>query len=63
MLTGLNQKVGGQAVPLQTRHTQMSYHRRRGTTYTTLVPLAECGKPVASPLGKASGKGSRLGCA
>ncbi len=46
--SGLGQKACGQVRGLRTFPAQMSYHRRRDATYTTLaVPPAERGKPVA----------------
>jgi hypothetical protein len=56
-LTGLDQKVSGQAGALRTRPTQMTSHRRRGTTYppNTITP-AERGKPVRLPGAHPEGK-------
>jgi hypothetical protein len=56
--SGLGQKARGQVRGFRTPPAQMSYHRRRDATYTTLVvPPAERGKPVG--LLFSDSKGSR----
>jgi len=60
-LTGLDQKVGGQAQGLQRPLAQMPNHRRIAATFPTLGTSAERGKPVALPQGTADRKASLRG--
>jgi len=56
-LTGLDQKVRGQAGVLRTHPTRMSRHRRRGVTYLPMtIAHAERGNPVVFPKPLALGR-------